>query len=100
MLLDPCVGLLPGSCYASALRAVSCYLEVATTGMLVYPDGCLTAGYPIRLGAAAGVVEVLTSAFGAIDEDTSDGCFADAEHASRGMRLPAVVELVPVCPYH
>ena len=67
--------------------------------MLVYPDGCLTAGYPIRLGAAAGVVEVLTSAFGAIDEDTSDGCFADAGHAPLHVRLPAVAELVPVCSY-
>ena len=66
MLSDPCVGLLPGSCYASALRAVSCYLEVATTGTLVYSDGCLTARYPIHLGATAGVVEVLASAFGAL----------------------------------
>ena len=100
MLSDPCVGLLPGSCYASALRAVSCYLEVAAAGMLAYPDGCLSAGYPIRFGAAAGVVEVLASAFGAVDEDPSGGRFADAERASRGMRLPAVAELVPVCPYH
>ena len=68
--------------------------------MLVYPDGCLAAGYPIRLGAAAGVVEVLASAFGATDEDPSRGCFADTERASCGMRLPAVAELVPVCPYH
>ena len=91
---------LSGSSYASVLHAVSCYLGVSTTGMLVYPDGCLTAGYPIRLGAVTGVIEVLASAFRALDEDPSDGHFADAGRAALDMRLPAVIELVPVCPYH
>ena len=66
----------------------------------MYPDGCLTAGYPICLGAGAGVIEVLASTFDAVDVDPSDGCFADAERASCNVRLTAVMELVPVCPYH
>ena len=90
---------LSGSSYISVLRAVSCYLGVSTTGMLVYPDGCLTTGYPIRLGAITGVTGVLTSALDADDEDSKDACFVDAGHASLHVRLPAVAELVPVCSY-
>ena len=81
MLSDPCVGMLPSSCHASALLAIPCYLEITTASSLVYLDCCLTAGYPIRLGAGAGIVEVLASAFDAVDVDPSDGRFADAEHA-------------------
>ena len=39
----------------------------------MHSDGCLTARYPICLGAVAGVIGVLTSALGADDEDPSDG---------------------------
>ena len=94
------MGMLPSSRHASALRAVSCYLEITTASLLMHPDGCLTTGYPIRLGAGAGVVEVLASTFDSVDVDPSDGCCADAECASRDMRLTAVAELVQVCPYH
>ena len=66
----------------------------------MYPDGCLTAGYPMRLGAVTSVIGVFTSALGADDEGLSDGCFADAGHASLHVRLPAVAELVLVCSYH
>ena len=100
MLLDPCVGMLPSSRHASPLCAVSCYLEITTASLLMYPDGCLTARYPIHLGAGAGVVEVLASTFDVVDVDPSDGHFADAEHVSCDVRLTVVVELVPVCPYH
>ena len=75
-------------------------LDCFAVGMLVYPDGCLTAGYPIRLGAVKAVIEVLTSALGADDEDPSDGCFSDAGRASLHVRLPDVAKLVPVCSYH
>ena len=64
----------------------------------MYPDGCLTAGYPIRLGAVTGVTGVLISVLGAGDEDSSDGCFADAGRASLHVALPAVAELMPACP--
>ena len=82
------------------MLAISCYLEIPTASSLVYPDGCLTAGYPIHLGAGAGVEEVLASTFDEVDGDPSDGRFSDAERASRDVRWTTVAELVPVCPYH
>ena len=91
---------LRGSGYALVLRAVSCYVRVISTGMLVYPDGCLTTGYPIRLGAVTGVAGVLTSVLGADGEDSSDVCFAGTGHAFLCVELPAVAELVPACSYH
>ena len=75
-------------------------LDCSTAGMVVHPDGCLTDGYPICLGAITDVKEVITSALGAHDEDPSDGHFADDGHAFLGVRLPAGVEHVPECPYH
>ena len=59
MLSDPFVGMLPSSCHALALLAISCYLDITTASSLVYPDGCLTIGYPIHLDAGAGIVEVI-----------------------------------------
>ena len=100
MCSGPYVGLLPSSCHALALLAISCYLDITTASSLVYPDGCLTIGYPIHLDAGAGIVEVLASTFDAADVDPSDGRFADAERASCDVRLTAVMEFVPVCPYH
>ena len=73
---------LCGSGYAPVLRAVSCYVGVTSKGMLVYPNGCLAAGYPRCLGAVTGVTGVLTSVLGADSEDPSDVCFADAGDAS------------------
>ena len=75
-------------------------LDCSTAGILVYPDGCLTAGYPIRLGAVTVVKKVLRSALGTPDEDPSDGHFAAAGCVFLGVRLPAAVEYVPECPYH
>ena len=68
--------------------------------MLEFPDGCLTAGYPIRLGAAVGVVGVLASAVDAVDEDPGGFPFAYAERAPRDEGVPDGAELVPVHPYH
>ena len=75
-------------------------LDCSTAGMLVYPDGCLTAGYPIRLGAVTVVKKILRSALGTPDEDPSDGHFAAAGSVFLGVRLPAAAEHVTECPYH
>ena len=100
MCSGPSVGLLPSSYHASALLAISCYLKVPTASLLVYPDGCLTAGYPIRLGASVGVEEVLASTVDAVDVNPSGGHFSDAEHASHGVRWTTAAELVLVYTYH
>ena len=68
--------------------------------MPVYPDGCLTAGYPKCLGAVTGVTGVLASVLGADGEGPSEVCFADAGHASLCMGLPVAAGLMPVCSYH
>ena len=72
-------------------------LYCSTAGMLVYPNGCLMAGYPIRLGVVTNAKEVLASALDAPDEDPSDDHFADANHAILDMGLPTAAEHVPGC---
>ena len=70
--------------------------------MLEYPDSCLTAGYPIRLGVTEGVAEVVASADGAVGEDEDPGgvLFADAVRVARVGRLLIDAGLVPVLPHH
>ena len=62
--------------------------------MLVYPDGCFTAGYPIHLGVVTDSKEVLAFA---PDQDPSDDHFANAGHAILGKGLPTAVGHVPGC---
>ena len=62
--------------------------------MLEYPDGCLTAGYPTRLGVLADAKEILACALDAPDEDPSDSHISDAGHADFSLRLPAAAEHV------
>ena len=67
-------------------------LDYSTRGMLVYPDGRLTAGYSARLGAVAGAKAVLASMHVEVPNDDN---FADAGHVMLGMMLPATAGLVP-----
>ena len=67
-------------------------LDYSCRGMLVYPDGRLTAGYSIRLGVVTGGKEVLASMH---DEDPNDDHIAGTDHVMLGMELPAAAELVP-----
>ena len=67
-------------------------LDYSTRGMLVYPDGCLTAGYSTHLGGVAGAKEVLASTH---DEVPNDDHFAGAGHVMLGMAVPAAAERVP-----
>lgn len=70
-------------------------LDCSTAGMLVYPDGCPTTGYPIRLGVVTDATEVLASALDAPDEGPSDDHFTDADPAILDMGLPTAAEHVP-----
>ena len=65
--------------------------------MLEYPDGCLTAGYPTRLGALPDAKEVVACALDAPDEDPSGNHVSDAGRATFSLRLPAAAEHVPEC---
>ena len=74
-------------------------LDCSTAGMLVYPDGCLTARYPICLGAVTDAKEVLASLLGVPEKDPNDGHFANIGHTILGVRLSPAAEHVPECLY-
>ena len=61
--------------------------------MLEYPDGCLTAGYPTRLGVLADAKEILACALDAPDEDPSGNHVSDADRAMFRLRLPAAASM-------
>ena len=65
-------------------------LDCSFRGMLVYPDGRLTAGYSTHLGVVAGAKAVLASTHVPNDDN-----FEDADHVLLGMMLPAAAGLLP-----
>ena len=66
--------------------------------MLEYPDGCLTAGYPIRLGAVTGAKEVLASTLDAPDGDPSDDHFAMLIMQYLGLGMIRIPHCAPTRP--
>ena len=60
-----CIGLLDAPAQTPATDCPALFatpsLDYSTRGMLMYPDGRLTAGYSTRLGVVTGAKEVLAS---------------------------------------